>query len=475
MSLLAARHYFPLMHEHVLTADAGSALPPGPNLPTWIQRLEWMFRPTQFMDACARRYGDAFTITFIDGLSTVVVSHPDMVRDVFTGDPATFHAGESNVLLRPLVGENSVLLLDDQRHRAQRRLLMPPFHGERMEKYATAMREVATAEAATWPAGRHFPIHPAFQRISLNVILRAVFGLDETRCVGELRSALLRMMVLMGKPWLMFLMRPDGELHFSWLGAVLGELSPVTHFERARADVDRLLYEEFDRRRATRAAGEDILSLLLSAKHEDGSPMSDQELRDEMMTLLIAGHETSATALTWVLSEVLRRGEVLARIRSEVEAVTGGSPIEAKHVGKLEYVDAVIKETMRLHPIVPIVGRLLKAPARVGPLELPAGTVVAPSIYLAQRREDVWGDPEAFRPERFIEGRPTPFEWFPFGGGTRRCIGMAFAMFEMKVVLAELLSTFDLALRPGYHPRLKRRGITFAVSEGLPVSARPRG
>lgn len=450
-------------------------LPPGPATPTAWQLLQWVVRPGPFMEENARRFGDAFTLRLIASGRNVFVHHPDMIRDVFTGDPGIFHAGEANTIVKQVVGHSSVLLLDDAPHQRARKLLLPPFHGERMVAYGELIREITLREARRWPERTPFASLRAFQRISLEVILRAVFGVDDAQRLGALRADLEEMMAISGKPYLLLLISPDGEMRAPAVQERLGPLTPLNRFLQLRERVDALLHAEFARRRATGHFGEDILSMLMAARYDDGSPLSDGELRDQLMTLLVAGHETTATSLAWLGSELFRRPDLVARLREELHRVTGGAPIRAQDVARLEELDAVIKETARLDPILPIVVRLLKAPARVGPLELPAGTVVCPCIYLAQRRTDVWGEDAAvFRPERFRTRKALPFEWFPFGGGARRCIGMAFALFEMKVVMATLLAHYDLTLAPGYTPTRVRRGITFAPSRGAPVTATAR-
>jgi cytochrome P450 family 110 len=461
-----------------MTTPRELALPDGPRMAPALQLLQWVARPAAFMDACAARYGDVFTLRIGGTRQPIVfVSHPEMIRDVFTGDPAVFHAGEANTFAKALVGERSVLLLDGAPHQRQRKLLMPPFHGARMQAYAAVMAKATRDEAARWrERGPAFSAHQAFKRISLEVILRAVFGIADAERMADFRGSLNRLMALSGRAYVLLMVRPDGSVRAPDLHRWLGRVSPLTRFERLRLHVDQQLFAEFKRRRETGTRGEDILSLLMDARDDAGEPMTDVELRDELITLLVAGHETTATSLAWVFAEVLRRPEVLARMRAEYAAVIGAGAVEAHHVGKLEYTGAVIQEVLRLNPIIPIVMRSLQAPARVGTVELPAGTIVCPCVYLAQRRVDVWGDPAVFRPERFLERekKAAPFEWFPFGGGARRCIGMAFAMFEMKIVLAEILSRYDVSLRHAAAPARVRRGISLAPARGVPIVARRR-
>ncbi len=447
-------------------------LPPGPAAPALVQFLRSGFRPTAFIEECARCFGDPFTVRLPATPPLVFFSHPDAVREIFTAGPERLRAGESNVDLAPLLGLQSVLMLDGAAHLRERRLLLPPFHGERMQAYGRLMAEIADRAIDRWPVAWPFPIHPEMQAITLEVILRAVFGLADGPAMAELRARLVRVMRLV--------MGPAGLLLFiPFLQRDFGPLSPGGRFTRYARAVDDLLFAEIARRRAEDAAGrDDILSMLIQARYEDGTAMSDQALRDEMITLLVAGHETTATSLAWALHHLLANPEVLARARAEVDAVVGDGPLEPRHLAALDYLDAIIKETARLTPVVPNVGRLLKVPTRIGGHLLPAGAVASPCIYLTHRRADLWPEPERFAPERFLGARPGPYAFFPFGGGVRRCVGAAFATFEMKIVLARILSRVQLHAAPGPPVVTVRRTVTFAPSRGMPVAVdtiRPRG
>jgi len=435
-------------------------LPPGPSAPTIVQGLRFAFRPVRFLEDCAARYGDPFTLRMPVGPPFVFFSAPAAVREIFTAADDDLHGGEATEVLRPIVGAKSILLLDGARHERERRLMMPPFHGERMIAYGEVMRGVAGAVLERWPTGRPFRVQDEMQRITLDVILRAVFGVEEGGAMTALREKLVRFVAVSMNPlWLWPRLQID-----------LGRRSPWGRFLRLRAEVHDALRAEIGRRRAPGApACDDVLSLLVAARDEHGNPMTDDELLDEMMTLLLAGHETTATALSWTIYRILSTPGVLGRIQAEFAEAGGGGPVAPEHIGRLEYLDATIKETMRLNPIIPDVGRYLKTPMRIGGWELPEGVAVAPAIYLTHRRADVWDDPLRFDPERFVGKRPSPYEFYPFGGGVRRCLGMAFALYEMKIVLAEVLSRVELSIVPGYRVRLVRRSITFAPSEGLPV------
>jgi len=394
----------------------------------------------------------------------VVFSDLDAIKDIFTADPDALHGGEAQgPFLGPIIGWNSLLLLDGARHRRERRLLMPPFHGERMQIYGRVIREITDRAIDRWPIGRPFRVHPEMQAITLDVILRAVFGLDEEHALTRVRDTILRALHLFEGPAAPFLGIPV-------LQHELGGLSPWGRFVRCKRDLRRILHEEIVRRRTDGTAGRtDVLSMLVDARDEDGAPMTDDELFDEMFTILGAGHETTASSLAWTFCHVLPRPDVLDRIAAEHARVVGEGPVEPEHLPRLEYLDAVIKETARLTPVATQTTRHLMVPTRIGQRDLPAGVNVSAAIYATHHRADLWPDPERFDPDRFLGTRPEAYTFFPFGGGERRCLGAAFASFEMKVVLAQVLSRTRLRLAPGYRMRPLLRAITVAPSKGVPV------
>ena len=437
-----------------------NTLPAGPKSPAAVQLMHWIFRPIPFMQECAERYGDCFTIRLPRTAPFVMFSSPDAVKQIFTGDPEQLPAGETRAILQPLVGDHSLLLLDGARHMHHRRLMAPSFHGERMQAYGQVMREVADHSIETWPTGRTFPIHSHMQDITLDIILRTVFGVDEGPELGRLRSCLAEMLSLAANPIRLI----------PWFQGVINLFTKGKELKQLMDEIDELLYAQIAYRRKEGGIGrEDILSLLIEARDEDGQPMTDWELRDEMITMLVAGHETTATSLAWTFHRILERPDVMEKLQAELQAVLGSGPVEAQHIAKLEYLDATIKETQRVHPIVPIVARLSHEPVYIGGQDLPAGVMIAPCIYLTHHNPDVWPDPYRFDPDRFYGKRVSPYDFFPFGGGIRHCIGAAFAMYEMKIVLAEVLSRVTLHAAPGHKVKLVRRGITFAPSAGMPV------
>ncbi len=421
-----------------------NALPPGPRAPRTMQTAAWITRPGPFMLRARRRFGDVFTIRLGGEPPWVMLAHPDAVREVFTGDPAVMYAGKANLVLRPLVGHASVLLLDGAQHMRQRKLMLPPFHGARMAGYQDLMKQIAREHIASWPRGESLPLAPQMQAITLDVVLRVIFGIDaDSSRLHQLRD---RLRALLAR-----VLGGSSLLAMATAGPERVERSGV--YKRWLRPVDALLQEQIDERRA--APGDDVLSLLLAARHEDGSPMSDGELRDELVTLLVAGHETTATALSWTMERLTR--------------TPGGW--DALRAGGDEYAEAASKEALRLRPVLPVVLRNLQRPVTIAGVELPAGTVVAPSIYLVHRRPEIYPDPAAFRPERFLgpDAQGGTYTWIPFGGGVRRCLGAAFALMELRVVLAELGAVVNAVPARTPSEQTARRGITMIPGRGAEV------
>lgn len=457
-------------------------LPPGPPAHSLLTLGRWSLRPLELLDACHKRYGDTFTFEGFGNQTVVFFTRPEHIRELFTGSPDDLYAGRGNALLEAIVGKHSLLLLDGPPHARERKLLMPPFHGERMTAYGKVMRDVTDARINQWTADAPFSLQEETSAITLNVILRTVFGVEAGQRFDRLRARLsvfvregatpgmLAVLLLVPadtiKKWLLAGTDDDAP---AWARALRSRL-PLYDLAQSARDVDTMLLAEIRRRReAPDEARHDILSLLVSARYEDGAPMSDEALRDEMVTLLLAGHETTAVTLAWAMHRLLMHPEVLRKVLDEIRTVTGGVAPEPEHVPKLEYLDAVIRETQRVHTIIPLVVRRLERPMTLGGFALPAGVMAAPSIPLVHMRRDVWGDPESFRPERFFERKPTPFEFMPFGGGVRRCIGAAFAHYEMKVVLARLLWRTTLRAAVPLPVKVVRRGIVLGPKGGMPV------
>jgi cytochrome P450 len=439
-------------------------IPRGPKLPSILQLFNWVYRPVPFMRACARRYGDCFTLRLPNNPPIVFFSDPEGIKEIFTGDPEKLPAGESRAILRPLVGQYSLLLLDGARHRQQRKLMMPPFHGERMHAYGEVMRAVTDHIIDRWPSGQPFPLQPEMQAITLDVILRTVFGVDEGAALTRLRDRLTEFLTLSTNPLRLALSQ------FPKLQFLFRSITNPERMQQLLREVDELLYAQIAQRRAPSDSDRgDVLTLLIEARDEAGQQMSDVELRDELITLLLAGHETTATSLSWAFHWILQRADVQEKLHRELRHAGEIGKIPTQDIAKLEYLDAVIKETQRMLPIIPLVPRVLHEPMRLGGRDLPAGVVVAPCTYLTHHRPDLWANPDHFDPDRFLGRRLSPYEFFPFGGGIRFCLGAAFAIYEMKIVLAQVLSRVALRPAPGQTVRVVRRGITFAPSAGMPV------
>jgi cytochrome P450 family 135 len=429
-------------------------LPPGPRMPAILQTAGFIFAGSRFLKACRRRYGDVVYMRTLFDDGFVMLFDPGLVKQVFQGAPARLHAGEANALLGPIVGERSVLLLDEDEHLRHRRLMLPAFHGEHMRSYADAIQESADLEIERWPVGAPFTLLETMQALTLRVIVRAVFGYAPGPESDEL-SRRLRAMI---EP----LARPRGLVIMAALSRLRGRPGPEGQFAARRRSVDELLFAEIARRRADPelAAREDVFSALLLARDDEGEGLSDAEVRDELITLLLAGHETTATALAWTFDLLLHTPAVLERALAEV----GGDG---------HYLDAVAKESLRIRPVIPGIGRVVRGePFAIGEYEVPIGMEINPSIRTMHASGDLYPDPAAFRPERFlVPDPPDTYTWLPFGGGTRRCLGASFALMEMRIVLERVLGRVGRAMvavdaRPD---RVQLRAITQSPRNGVRV------
>jgi cytochrome P450 len=425
-------------------------LPPVVPSPALWQTLRWSFRPLAFMDENRRRHGDAFGVNFLGFAKPMfLLSDPEALRALYTERSHGLPPGR-NIILEPILGARSVLLTEGAEHLARRKLMLPAFHGERMRAYEETVRAATVAEVDSWPLGEPFAIHPRMQAITLEVILRAVFGISEGPRLEGLRTRLATVLQETASPRAQLV--GLATRRFSDRG-------PWARFESQLREVDELMFAEIaeHRRREDLAERTDILSMLMTAEFEDGTSMDDKELRDQLMTLLLAGHETTATALAWTFDLLLRHPRELGRLRDSLAA------------GEDAYIKATISESLRLRPVVPLAGRRLAEPLVAGDLELPAGTDVTPAIWLIHTREDLYPEPFAFRPERFLGRKPDSYAWVPYGGGVRRCLGATFAEFEMRIVLEEVLGRCELRKESPAPERTGRRNITLSPRDGTPV------
>src|SRR5580693_6942092 len=369
-----------------------SGLPPGPRMPSTLQAVAWARRPLAFLERCQKHYGDTFTLRVRHSGTWVILADPDDVKRVFTTDHAALGVGVANSILGPLLGPRSVMLLEEPEHVRRRKLMLPPFHGERMQGYGEMMNDITRREVRGWPIGKPFELWPRMQEITLEAIVRVVFGPVETERLQLLRFRLRKLTNWMNDP---------------------RRLTVLEEVRRRQLDPDCT-----DRT--------DIASMLAQARYEDGAPMSEQDLRDELVTLLTDGPTSSL--LSWAFERILRHPSKLARLRAELDAGEDNA-----------YLEAVVKETMRLCPAAPIVVRKLLAPMELGGYTLPAGTTVAPCVHLVHRNEDLYPQPLAFRPERFLETPAGTYTWIPFGGGVRRCLAAPYAQLLMRQVIATVI------------------------------------
>jgi cytochrome P450 len=408
-------------------------------------------RPIESLVGWRERYGDVYTVPLIVFGVGVYVCDPEAIRGMLTGDQSDLHAGEANEPLSPVLGTKSVLILDGREHMRQRKLLLPPFQGSAVQSFREVIREVAEAEVDRWREGERFVMRDRMRALTFEVIVRAVFGITERRRIERLRTALVSLL--------------DMQMVFALPRALrrdFGRFSPWGQFQRRLKAADALLYEEIARRRAETDLEDrtDVLSLLLRARDEEGEPMSDIELRDELMTMLMAGHETTATGLAFAFDLLPRNPRALARLRDELDGEDD------------TYLDAVVTETLRLRPVIDAAERTLTKPRTIGGWALPAGIRVYPAITAVHLREDLYPQPHEFRPERFIEEEAQSYAWLPFGGGIRRCIGAALAQAEMAEVIRTVVSRVDLEpARPDREP-VVMRGITLVPRHGTPVQVR---
>lgn len=432
-----------------------AGMPPGPKAPAAVQALKWALKPLEFMDETAARYGEIFTLKVRRGRPWVFLTNPEHAKQVFTTSAELMRAGagEANPLLEPLLGKTSVMLRDEPTHMQERKRLLPSFHGSRMQAYGEMMADVARREVRGWPLGEPFPLWPRMQAISLEVVMRAVFGDIEGERMEELRRRLVVLTNWVNEPRRLAMLAAFGQR----------SLTSNPGFRRVMRPVEEQVLDEVRRRRAdpSLARPDDMLTMLEQAYGEDGSPMSDKKLRDELVTLLSDG--PTATSLSWAFERLLRHPEMLARLLEEVQA------------GEREdYLDAVVKETLRLCPAVPVVMRRLVEPMEIDGYRIPADTIVAPCVYLMHRRPDLYDDPERFLPDRFLDGRAPTYSWIPFGGGVRRCVAASFAPLEMRRVIQTVLEEVELRPAISGSEGPTRSSVSFAPDGGATVIATRR-
>jgi len=428
-----------------------TGLPPGPRWPTLVQTAGLLRFRHRFHPYLHRRYGDVFTVRLVPGGRPLVFfTRPEHTKEIFAGDPEVFHAGKANAILGPIMGQHSLLLQDSTEHKRARKLLMPAFNGHALREYESLVTELARAEVGSWRTGSELRSLDRMNALTLEVILRVVFGVTDSARLAELRPRVnatvdISPLVLLG-----------------WGYPRLQRFGPWRRTVDNQYALDRLMYAEIRERRLAPdlAARTDVLSRLMLAGADDGDTLSDTELRDQLVTLLLAGHETTATALAWALYEVGRDPELVARTQRAVDE------------GDDAWLDAVLKESMRLHPVIPMVVRTLMKPATIGGVDLPAGATVGPSIIVSHQRTEAFPDPEVFRPDRFLGHNPPANTWIPFGGGVRRCIGAGFALMEGVAVLREVFRDHGVEALGQDEPKV--RNITSVPRHGAQIRVTAR-
>ncbi|MEH2056178.1 MAG: cytochrome P450 [Nostoc sp.] len=430
-------------------------LPNGPQSPAVLQMLRWITSPMSFMETCAERYGDMFTVRLASKSPPLIfVSNPEVLEQILTNDTKGLEApGDTNLVFESLLGKGSVITISGAEHQRQRQLLLPPFHGERMRSYSQIISDITEKVISQYQIGQPFNIRSAAQAITLRVIMQAVFGLNEGPRAEKLQHFLGEMLEK-GSSVL--------SVAFLYFPALQRDFGPINFWGkqmRRQQDADKLIYEEIqERREQPDPSRTDILSLLMAARDEAGQPMTDEELRDELMTLLVAGHETTATAIAWAFYWIHKIPSVRQKLLQELDSL-GDNP-DPSAIFKLPYLNAVCSETLRIYPVAMLTfPRVVRTPLSLGGYELEPDTSVIGSIYLTHQREDLYPEPKQFKPERFLERQFSPYEYLPFGGGARRCIGLAFAQLEMKLALAKILSSRELELVDNGDVRPKRRGL----------------
>lgn len=444
-------------------------LPDGPQTHPWVQTYQWITSPFEYMEACAKNYGDMFTLRIGPVFKPqVFVSNPQAIQQIFSTDPKYLDSGEPAGIKSPLLGQQSLLALEGKPHQRQRKLLTPPFHGERMLAYGELIRDISKQVTNQWQVGETISALSSMQAISFQVILKAVFGLSEGPRYEKLKELLIAILNPKRPALRAF------ALLFPLLRRDLGAWSPWGQFLRLRQQIDELIYAEIQERKAKPDSSRtDILSLMMATRDEAGEPMTDVELRDELMTLLVAGHETTATSLAWALYWIHHQPHVRERLLQELDTL-GENP-DPNAIFRLPYLNAVCSETLRIYPVAMLVlSRLVKSPLQIGEYQFAPGTLLIPCVYLTHHREDLYPDSKTFKPERFLEKQFSSAEYLPFGGGNRRCIGMAFALFEMKLVLATVLSNWQMELANNEPVQPQRKGLLFGPKGGVQMLVKGR-
>ena len=437
-------------------------LPDGPKISPLLQLIKWIAKPVKYLDDCGTCHGDIFTLNLLGFPPLVFMANPQGIQEIFSADAQSFEVGAANKILRPFFGDNSLVLLDGDRHKREKKLLMPPFDGKKVKSYGSSICQIAETVASQWEINKPFIGRDAMQEISLELILQIVFGLKGDS-YQQIKPLLVELVQAIASPV------QSSLIFFKFLQKDLGAWSPWGKFVQRRRKIHALLQAEIEDRRVNpQVQSNDILSLMLSAVDEDGQPMTDEQLRDEMLTLLGMGYEATATALAWAFYWIHKLPQVKQKLLQEIDSL--GKKPDPMEIYRLPYLTAVCQETLRIYPVaLTSFGRITNSTREIMGRQFEPGTMLIVSIYSTHHREDLYPNPKQFLPERFLERKYSPYEFIPFGGGNRLCLGYALAMLEMKLVLGTILSRYKLTLANNKPVKPKRRGISVAPSNGIPL------
>ncbi len=437
-----------------------SGLPNCIPTPSWWQLINWIADPIGLQKKYSHKYGDIFTMHLAGLGSYVIIGNPQAIQEIFSKD-SQFDIGRANELAEPLIGKNSLMMMDGDRHRRERKLLMPSFHGEKIQAYGEKIIDITQKIADTWQIGESFIARSAMQKVSLEIILQVVFGLSEGERYEQLKPLFTNWLDMTDSPL------RSSMLFLKFLQKDWGNWTPWGKMKQKQQRINNLLQAEIEEKRSKKHdLGNDVLSLMMAVRDENGQAMTDEELKDELLTILFAGHETTATTLAWAFYEIYRNPGVIEKLQTEYCSL-GENP-NPMEIAKLPYLSAVCQETLRMYPVLPIIfPRIAKSSVNIAGQQFDAETSFMPSIYLVHYQEDLYPEPEKFKPERFLEKQYSPSEYFPFGGGSRRCLGYALALLEMKLVIATVISKYQLALAENKPVKIQRRGFTLAPTGGV--------
>ena len=440
-----------------------SQLPNCITTPRWWQLMNWIADPIEFQKKYSRKYGDIFSMQLSGIGFFVILSNPKAIQELFSQD-SKFDIGRANELAEPLIGKNSLMMMDGDRHRRERKLLMPAFHGEKIQVYAKQIVDITENIASKWQIGESFIVRSTMQKVSLEIILQVVFGLSQGKRYEQLKPLLTDWLDMTDSPL------RSSMLFLKFLQKDWGNWTPWGKMKQRQQQVYNLLQAEIEEKRINLETadntGNDVLSLMMAVRDEDGQAMTDAELTDELLTILFAGHETTATTLSWAFYQIYQNPDVLEKLQVELKGLgENPNPLE---IAKLPYLSAVCQETLRMYPVLPVLfPRIALSPIKIAGIEFDAETTFMPSVYLVHYREDLYPNPQQFQPQRFIEKQYSSSEYFPFGGGSRRCLGYTLAQLEMKLVIATVLSKYQLASLDDKPVKIQRRGFTLAPTGGV--------